>query len=247
MPISISSEMSLNGFRPSAVAKSRTMTGGLRWMILTSPEAVTVTRGRRGTGGGTGGGGLRPGHRRRGRSAARRNGVGGGETGVAWAAAGTGGVPWEPGGGPARGEHRRRRQRRRGGDVGAADRRRRRQRGAGRLVVGAATGGRLGAGGQPHGRQGGRARRREHTCGRLALASSSFSRAMSCADRTKTPAGSRVVKLGGFGRVPAAAGAAGFAPTPAGGRGSSAFFCAISCSSASAVILSIVLETVLTG
>src|SRR5579883_3012164 len=34
--------MSLNGFRPSAVAKSRTTIGGLRWMILTSPWTVTT-------------------------------------------------------------------------------------------------------------------------------------------------------------------------------------------------------------
>jgi hypothetical protein len=37
-----SSEMSLNGFRLRATAKSRTMTGGLRWMILTSPWTVTT-------------------------------------------------------------------------------------------------------------------------------------------------------------------------------------------------------------
>ena len=42
-PIWFSSEMSLNGFRLSAPAKSRTITGGLRWMILMSPS--TVTRG----------------------------------------------------------------------------------------------------------------------------------------------------------------------------------------------------------
>ena len=41
-PIWFSSEMSLKGFRLSATAKSRTMTGGLRWMILTPPSSVTT-------------------------------------------------------------------------------------------------------------------------------------------------------------------------------------------------------------
>src|SRR6185369_15143710 len=36
----LSSEMSLNGFNPSATAKSRTTIGGLRWRIFTSPEVV---------------------------------------------------------------------------------------------------------------------------------------------------------------------------------------------------------------
>ena len=38
----LSSEMSLNGLRLRATAKSRTMTGGFRWMILTSPWTVTT-------------------------------------------------------------------------------------------------------------------------------------------------------------------------------------------------------------
>lgn len=42
MFISISSEMSLNGFKLSAVAKSRTTIGGLRWMTLIPPSSVTI-------------------------------------------------------------------------------------------------------------------------------------------------------------------------------------------------------------
>ena len=80
MPISINSPVSLNGFRPSAVAKSRTMTGGLKWMILMSPDAITVTEGVEagtGTGGAAsgreigGGGGTHGGGRRQRRSGHR--------------------------------------------------------------------------------------------------------------------------------------------------------------------------------
>lgn len=42
MPNSISSEMSLKGRRPRVVAKSRTMIGGLRWMIFMPPSSVMV-------------------------------------------------------------------------------------------------------------------------------------------------------------------------------------------------------------
>src|SRR5271165_1809649 len=38
----LSSEISLKGFRLRATAKSRTITGGFRWMILTSPWTVTI-------------------------------------------------------------------------------------------------------------------------------------------------------------------------------------------------------------
>jgi hypothetical protein len=131
--------------------------------------------------------------------------------------------------------------------------------GAGRTTDGATKGARLDTGGATRmtgdaGRGAGNT-----TCGRLALACSSFSRAMSCADLTKTPAGTRVVKPCGFSAVSTAA-AVAFSPWPpaapsgaegvgaapgasipaAGGRTNS-------CSKAAAVILSIVLETVLTG
>ncbi|HRI83274.1 MAG TPA: hypothetical protein PLF88_12600, partial [Opitutaceae bacterium] len=39
----------MKGFIPSAVAKSRTMIGGLIWMILTSPVATGSTAGAAGT------------------------------------------------------------------------------------------------------------------------------------------------------------------------------------------------------
>src|ERR1700712_2352433 len=42
MLISMSSEINLKGLRPSATANSRTMIGGFRWMILTSPSWVTT-------------------------------------------------------------------------------------------------------------------------------------------------------------------------------------------------------------
>ena len=42
MLISMSSEISLKGLSPSATAKSRTMIGGLRWMIFTPPSCVTT-------------------------------------------------------------------------------------------------------------------------------------------------------------------------------------------------------------
>src|SRR5512146_1097576 len=100
IPISISSEISLKGFSPRAVAKSRTITGGLRWMIFRSPDAVTVTEGVEmvGVAGGTGAGEGDPG---RGDASGRGTGGGGGGwcggveatggTGVAGGATGCGG------------------------------------------------------------------------------------------------------------------------------------------------------------
>ena len=85
MPISINSPVSLNGFRPNAVAKSRTMTGGLKWMILMSPDAITVTEGVE-VGTGTGGAAI---GRETGGGAERR-GAGGGSGGVDTGAADTG-------------------------------------------------------------------------------------------------------------------------------------------------------------
>lgn len=98
------------------------------------------------------------------------------------------------------------------------------------------------------------------TSGRLALAASSFSRTISCADFTKRPAGTRVVKLGGVSTAGVTTAGTGGSPTlPSGGTAvaaalgpvsagaAAAFFWANSCSSAAEVILSIVLETDLTG
>jgi len=77
---------------------------------------------------------------------------------------------------------------------------------------------------------------------------------MSCAERTNTPVGTLVVKAGGFsasgGTGVAGVGAAAVSPAAgaavAPGTASTGFF-ANSSSNDSAVILSIVLETVLTG
>jgi hypothetical protein len=159
-----SSEMSLKGLSPSATAKSRTMIGGLRWMIFTPPSSVTVTllvvaaagiSGARGAGLATGGeatGALAGGGTA---GAGRATGalkVGTGRSGGGMAGPGRGAITGAGGGAFIRGD---------GGGLGAT----------------------TGVGGSAAARAAARA-------ASAALAASSFSRAMSAADFTKTPAGS---------------------------------------------------------
>lgn len=218
-------------------------------MILMSPEAMTVTDGvEAATGTGGGGNGREIGGGIGELDCGTGNGGGDGGDGAAWTGAGSGGGATGRTGGGASG----------GGAIGDGEIRTGGGTGDGRLVGGGRMEGRLCTDGETRiaGMAAGRGAGKT-TCGRLALASSSFSRAISCAERTNTPAGTRVVKLGGFSgslaggaggtsglAVSMATGAAGVAG--AGDSGATGFL-ANSCSSASAVILSIVLETVLTG
>jgi hypothetical protein len=222
MLTSINSEMSLNGFKPRATAKSRTMIGGFAWIVLTLPFWDTETEDGAGAIGGvdfdTGSGA--------GTGRAAATGTGGGSTG-AFDIGGALGADRTIGGwdalkaGRATGTG--------GGRTGA-------------LAIGGALGADRMMGGGDGGRivvtGAGDATASGRAGGAAALTASSRSRATSCTVFTNAPVGKLTL-----GSSATATGAdAATSTAGAGGR-----LAATSSSSASAVMLSTVLETLLAG